>query len=142
MLLMLQNIQQNQNLYNRRWEALIQVMSARSRNQFIKEKGLLEPFASLPKLFPGHPWVQPPHVEGVNIDVGGYQVGDNPPPGLVPANQDEFGVMKGLDVVDLRSRLRAIFWFYHDVRLSIPTNAMAWRCIQGLKSLEMFLLHP
>ncbi|GER55982.1 Mn-containing catalase [Striga asiatica] len=139
---MLQTIQESQNLANQRMETLIQLMSARSRNQYIRAHELDEPFAGLPKLFPGHPFAQPPPVQGVNITVGSYPVGSMPPQGLLPANRDGFEEMKTLTLPNLRRKLSAIYWFYHDERLAFPdpNNATKRRCRLGVTNLERFLL--
>ncbi|CAA0818273.1 Unknown protein [Striga hermonthica] len=140
LLLMLQNMQENIQNINLRMEALLRVSSARSRNQRIKEEEMNELYRPLPKLMAGHPYVAVLPVQGVNIAVGGYQVGDLPPDGLVPTNNEGYIEASHLNLPELRRKLRAIYWFYHDESLFIPQNAPLQMCRQGLVALKRFHL--
>ncbi|CAA0837876.1 Unknown protein [Striga hermonthica] len=137
---MLQNLQERQNLADLRMETLLRVTSARSRNQHIKEEDMDELYRPLPKLMAGHPYAAVLPVQGVNIAVGGYQVGDLPPDGLVPTNNEGYIEASHLDLPDLRRKLRAIYWFYHDDSLFIPHTAPLLMCRQGLVALKRFHL--
>ncbi|GER45562.1 carbon storage regulator homolog [Striga asiatica] len=151
-----QNIQVSLNGLSRKLDATIQICSARSINQtIIYYRNLYQNFEVLPKQYPNHPWANPPRqlkgfkvqidddveLQVFQIDGDSYEVGDNPPVGLIPANLLELDMIRRLELADFQSWLRGIYWFYNGPKLSIPTNADINRCFEGLYNLKSFLQH-
>ncbi|CAA0818341.1 Unknown protein [Striga hermonthica] len=124
---------------NQRITTLLEVMTARSRNKQFRRRQMNVHLAILPKVYAGHPFPVPEPVQGVNIDMGGYLVGDMPPNGLMPLTNNEFATMLKQDLPILRRRLRAIYWFYNDADLEIPPDATEERCNEGVECVRMFI---
>ncbi|CAA0818379.1 Unknown protein [Striga hermonthica] len=130
-------VQEAINDFNTKLDTFIRVSTARSFNQSIKYNQRLVPFQVPPKILAGHPFVDHPNVPGVNLNHV-YQVGADPPNGLVPLNFGELNDMRG-DMANSLSRLRALFWFYNDPRLFIADNATESRCEEGWDNFKTYI---
>ncbi|KAL3629354.1 hypothetical protein CASFOL_026576 [Castilleja foliolosa] len=114
---------------------------ARSSNSRISFQLLTVQFYPVVKYIRGHP-VQPglpPSVVNVNLKPE-YDVGDLPPSGLVPSNHSEFYEIYDMDIVPMRRRMRAIYWFYNDDRLKLSGNADRKACAGAINNLKRYLL--
>ncbi|CAA0839568.1 Unknown protein [Striga hermonthica] len=119
-------------------DATIRVHRAKVANRSINSNMPNMHYHSLPKQISGHPYPNPLVGHEVNLNQE-YQVGDNPPLGLLPLHYCQIEDTAAHDVLASRARLMAIHWFYNEPMLFITPNANASRCIQGWRTIRAYL---
>ncbi|EYU42713.1 hypothetical protein MIMGU_mgv1a012060mg [Erythranthe guttata] len=112
-------------------------MNARLYNSRFAESGKVQ-YQTVVKLTPGHPFPNPPTFQNFQLATS-YSVNAHPPIGLLPTNRDMLRDMIIGQLHEIRPRMRAIFWFYNDSRLSLDENAHLGGCNSFLVALEDFL---
>ncbi|KAL3624367.1 hypothetical protein CASFOL_033183 [Castilleja foliolosa] len=99
-------------------------------------------YERIPKLIPGHPNVELPHIQNMNMQAA-YEIGDLPPPNLLPRNEAAYTALKSThqNLSILRTTVRSIQWFYHDPKLGPMLNENATRddCCNFLYTLEEYI---
>ncbi|KAL3624370.1 hypothetical protein CASFOL_033186 [Castilleja foliolosa] len=99
-------------------------------------------YKRIPKLIPGHPNVELPHIQNMNMQAA-YEIGDLPPPNLLPRNDAAYTALKSThqNLSILRTTVRSIQWFYHDPKLGPMLNENATRddCCNFLYTLEEYI---
>ncbi|KAL3624365.1 hypothetical protein CASFOL_033181 [Castilleja foliolosa] len=96
-------------------------------------------YEPIPKTFPGHPTVEPPQIKNINIQVA-YEIGDLPPPNLLPRNDAAFAALKASRQSPLPT-VRAIQWFYNDPLLGpiLNDDATLDDCREFLDTLKEYI---
>ncbi|KAL3624369.1 hypothetical protein CASFOL_033185 [Castilleja foliolosa] len=115
---------------------------AREFNSKIPTRRKVVDYLPIPKLIAGHPNVQLPPIQNLNMQAE-YGIGDLPPPNLLPRNDAAYTELKAAhqNLATLRTRVRRIMWFYHDPVLGPMLNDAATRdeCRGFLDTLKEYI---
>ncbi|KAL3621421.1 hypothetical protein CASFOL_036333 [Castilleja foliolosa] len=96
-------------------------------------------YKPIPKLFSGHPYVEPPQIRNINLQAA-YKIGDLPPPNLLPRKDEAFAALKASRQSPLPT-VRAIQWFYNDPNLGpiLNDDATLDDCRKFLDTLKEYI---
>ncbi|KAL3624366.1 hypothetical protein CASFOL_033182 [Castilleja foliolosa] len=101
---------------------------SREFNRRISTQTYVVDYIGIPKFIAGHPNVELPEIRNINLQAA-YEIGDLPPPNLLPSNDAAFAALKAKrqNLATLRTRMRTIQWFYNDPQLGSMLNEDATR---------------
>ncbi|KAL3619951.1 hypothetical protein CASFOL_034863 [Castilleja foliolosa] len=125
-------------------EAKRDVDNAREFNYSVVAGSTTMQFRSIVKYVCGHPSEAglPNAVDKVVFQEN-YDIGDQPPYHLMPLNNREINKWsRMMKLPELRRRLRSIYWFYNDERLTLAFNANRAACMKAILNVKAYLLNP
>ncbi|KAL3642669.1 hypothetical protein CASFOL_013484 [Castilleja foliolosa] len=124
-------------------EAKKDANKARAFNYSVVAGSTTMRFRSIVKYVGGHPLrAGLPHAVDKVVFEENYGIGDQPPYHLMPLNNGEINKWSRMKLTQLRRRLRSIYWFYNDDRLTLAANANRAACMNAILNVKAYLLDP